>query len=55
MKFFGKSKDSDHQKNVLFVSVENAGRSQMAEGFFRKYSPEGYAPLSAGTRSGRGY
>ena len=50
MKFFGKSKDSDHKKNVLFVCVENAGRSQMAEGFFRKYSPEGNEPLSAGTR-----
>jgi len=35
---------------VLFVCVENAGRSQMAEGYFRKYSPEGYEPLSAGTR-----
>ncbi len=51
MKFFRKSKDADHQKkNVLFVCVENAGRSQMAEDFFRKYSPEGYEPLSAGTR-----
>jgi len=30
--------------------VENAGRSQMAEGFFKKYSPELYEPLSAGTR-----
>ena len=51
MRLFGKSKDSEHQKNgVLFVCVENAGRSQMAEGFFRKYSPEGYEPLSAGTR-----
>jgi arsenate reductase (thioredoxin) len=51
MKFFGKPKVSDDQKNsVLFVCVENAGRSQMAEGFFRKYSPEGYEPLSAGTR-----
>src|SRR5215469_12095503 len=49
MKFSGKSKDSDRQKNsVLFVCVENAGRSQMAEGFFRRYSPEGYEPLSAG-------
>jgi protein-tyrosine-phosphatase len=48
MKFFGKSKDSDHKKNVLFVCVENAGRSQMAEGFFRKYSPERYEPSSAG-------
>jgi len=50
MKFFGKSKDSDQKKNVLFVCVENAGRSQMAEGFFRKYSPKGYEPSSAGTR-----
>ena len=37
MKFFGKSKTSnDNNKNdktVLFVCVENAGRSQMAEGF----------------------
>src|SRR5215469_16387421 len=50
MKFFGKSKDSDRKKNsVLFVCVENAGRSQMAEGFFRRYSPKGYEPLSAGT------
>src|SRR5215831_350181 len=51
MKFFSKLKDSGHNKQlVLFVCVENAGRSQMAEGFFRKYSPEGYEPLSAGTR-----
>jgi len=35
---------------VLFVCVENAGRSQMAEGFFRKYSLEGYESLSAGKR-----
>lgn len=37
-------------KKVLFVCVENAGRSQMAEGFFRRHSPEGYEPLSAGTK-----
>jgi len=47
MKLFGKSKP---EKKVLFVCVENAGRSQMAEGFFRKYSPKGYFPISAGTR-----
>lgn len=29
--------------------MENAGRSQMAEGFFRKYAPKGWIPLSAGT------
>ena len=48
MRFFTKS---DYQKNcVLFVCVENAGRSQMAEGFFRKYAPESYEPISAGTK-----
>lgn len=39
-----------NSKKVLFVCVENAGRSQMAEAFFRKYSPLGYEPLSAGTQ-----
>jgi len=43
MKFFDKSKESDQRKQiVLFVCVENAGRSQIAEGFFRGYSPQGY-------------
>lgn len=37
-------------KKILFVCVENAGRSQMAEGFFRKYAPIGYEPYSAGTK-----
>jgi len=37
-------------KKILFVCVENAGRSQMAEGFFRKYNPSGYEPQSAGTQ-----
>jgi len=36
-------------QTVLFVCIENAGRSQMAEGFFRKYAPKEYVPLSAGT------
>ncbi len=35
---------------VLFVCVENAGRSQMAEAFFRKYAPDGYEAVSAGTK-----
>ena len=47
MKLFGRPKDG---KKVLFVCVENAGRSQMAEGFFRKYAPNGWASLSAGSR-----
>ena len=38
------------EKRILFVCVENAGRSQMAEGFFRKIAPVGYQPLSAGTK-----
>ena len=37
-------------KKVLFVCVENAGRSQMAEAFFRKYLPSGFEPISAGTK-----
>ena len=37
-------------KKILFVCVENAGRSQMAEGFFRKYHPYGFEPYSAGTQ-----
>ena len=47
MKFFGKS--NDPSQTVLFVCVENAGRSQIAEGFFKRYSRQDYRPLSAGT------
>jgi protein-tyrosine-phosphatase len=36
-------------KKILFVCVENAGRSQMAEAFFRKYMPKGFETISAGT------
>jgi arsenate reductase (thioredoxin) len=53
MKFFGNSKTSNSNKDdktVLFVCVENAGRSQMAEGFFKKYAPNGFKILSAGTK-----
>lgn len=35
-------------KKVLFVCVENAGRSQMAEGFLRKYA-RNFDAISAGT------
>lgn len=45
MKFFSKP-----DKTVLFVCVENAGRSQMAEGFFNKNPPKGYKAISAGTK-----
>jgi protein-tyrosine-phosphatase len=54
MKFFGKTKTSNdndtNDKTVLFVCVENAGRSQMAEGFFKKYAPKGFKVQSAGTK-----
>jgi len=33
---------------ILFVCVENAGRSQMAEGFFREYAQK-FEAVSAGT------
>lgn len=41
---------NDKEKTILFVCVENAGRSQMAEAFFTKYAPTGYRAVSAGTR-----
>ncbi len=37
-------------KKILFVCVENAGRSQMAEAFFRKYVSKGFEAISAGTK-----
>jgi arsenate reductase len=37
-------------KKVLFVCVENAGRSQMAEAFAKKYGEEKFAVSSAGNR-----
>src|SRR5512133_1268394 len=46
---FGKSKLKS-EKIILFVCVENAGRSQMAEGFFNRSAPEGYSAVSAGTK-----
>jgi arsenate reductase len=36
-------------ENILFVCVENAGRSQMAEAFFRKFPPKRFNVSSAGT------
>jgi arsenate reductase (thioredoxin) len=38
------------EKIILFVCVENAGRSQMAEAFFNKHASPGYRAVSAGTR-----
>ena len=36
-------------ENILFVCVENAGRSQMAEAFFRKFASSRFNVSSAGT------
>ena len=36
-------------KNILFVCVENAGRSQIAEAFFKKYAKNSFNVVSAGT------
>ena len=46
MKLFKK----EPEKTILFVCVENAGRSQMAEGFFNKHAPKGNRAISAGTK-----
>ena len=37
-------------KSILFVCVENAGRSQMAEAFAKKYGKEKFTILSAGNK-----
>ena len=37
-------------KTVLFLCVENAGRSQIAEGYINKYAPKRYRAISAGTK-----
>ena len=36
-------------ENILFVCVENAGRSQMAEAFFRKFTSKQFNVSSAGS------
>jgi len=36
-------------KKVLFVCVENAGRSKMAEAFFKRYAQNKFEVISAGT------
>ena len=48
LSFNNKSK-GNIKENILFVCVENAGRSHMVEGLFRKYAPSDYEPISAGT------
>jgi arsenate reductase (thioredoxin) len=48
-----KGEEKLDDKSVLFICVENAGRSQMAEGFFRRYTPRGYTTLSAGAKPSR--
>jgi len=35
---------------VLFVCVENAGRSIMAEAFFKKYAQKNFQSINAGTK-----
>jgi arsenate reductase (thioredoxin) len=48
MKFpFTRRPSQDTKKTVLFVCVQNTGRSQMVEGFFRKYAPKGLETNSA--------
>ena len=39
----------DDSKNILFVCVENAGRSQMAEAFFKTFAKNRFNVISAGT------
>lgn len=51
MKFsLSESQPEQPTQTILFVCVENAGRSQMAEGFFNKYAPGRYHANSAGIK-----
>jgi len=45
-----KNNNNQDNKTVLFVCVENAGRSQIAEVFFNKYAPKGFKVQSTGTK-----
>lgn len=47
---FSLGQKHEQEKIILFVCVENAGRSQIAEGFFNQHAPKGYRAVSAGTR-----
>ena len=52
LNFHGSKQKNEQQQDklILFVCVENTGRSQIAEGFFnQKYAPKGYETISAGT------
>ena len=49
-KFKMRNNNNQDNKTILFVCVENAGRSQIAEGFFNKYAPKGFKSQSAGTK-----
>jgi arsenate reductase len=49
-KSISNSNSKKNNKSILFVCVENAGRSLMAEGFFKKYAPKGFKVQSAGTK-----
>ena len=52
LNFHGSKQKNEQQQDklILFVCVENTGRSQIAEGFFnQKYAPKGYRAISAGT------
>ncbi len=40
----------EYVPDILFVCVENAGRSQIAEAFFRKFAPPKFNVVSAGTQ-----
>jgi arsenate reductase len=52
MKVSFKDKTKNKAKNtILFVCVENAERSQMAEAFFKRYAPsDSFEAVSAGTK-----
>ena len=43
------AEEADHVRRILFVCIQNAGRSQMAQAFFDRYPPEDVRAESAGS------
>jgi arsenate reductase len=43
------AEEAGHVKRILFVCIQNAGRSQMAQAFFDRYAPDDVRAESAGS------
>jgi hypothetical protein len=49
LSFDGKSKSKIKKRIFCLYALRMHGAAKWLKGFFRKYAPEGYEPMSAGT------